>query len=335
VEAWVNLDASAPAPFLPILARWDGSYELDVSAATGKANFVVRNSAAEFALVESAEPMGRGEWHHVAGVFDAGIATVWVDGVRGTSADISASGTDLQDAGDTLFIGSTRDGTAFVWKGLIDEVAVYDRALDESRIRAHTDAAEGACREEPDAVSIDGPPTVEAGDEAHLVSTMVGVDAGGYASYAWTLVSGVATLHYEAGDVLGVTGTDPGEVVVRVAAGDGVCDDPASAEFRLLVVERAARFRRGDADGSGKLDLTDAIFTLLYLFLGGRAPDCFDAADADDSGAIDLTDAIGSLQFQFLGGVILPDPGPVDCGPDTTPQGPTQEPFPHCVYTKC
>jgi hypothetical protein len=90
-------------------------------------------------------------------------------------------------------------------------------------------------------------------------------------------------------------------------------------------------FRRGDADGSGKLDLTDAIFTLQFLFLGGPEPECKDAADADDSGKLDLTDAISSLQFQFMGGPSPPAPGPVNCGPDPTPG----EEHAECAYTKC
>jgi parallel beta-helix repeat protein len=76
-------------------------------------------------------------------------------------------------------------------------------------------------------------------------------------------------------------------------------------------------FRRGDADGSGALDISDPIALLGHLFLGGTAPECLDAADSDDSGTLDLTDGIYSLTFQFLGGAPLPEPFP-DCGSDET-----------------
>lgn len=39
-----------------------------------------------------------------------------------------------------------------------------------------------------------------------------------------------------------------------------------------------AAFLRGDANASGKVDLSDAVFTLNWLFLGGLAPSCPDAA---------------------------------------------------------
>ncbi|HVR72768.1 MAG TPA: dockerin type I repeat-containing protein [Planctomycetota bacterium] len=80
-------------------------------------------------------------------------------------------------------------------------------------------------------------------------------------------------------------------------------------------------FRRGDVDGSGTLDLTDALRVLGYLFLGSGEPECLETADADDSGRIELTDALRILNYLFLGGLVLPPPGPppLECGPD--PEG--------------
>ena len=83
------------------------------------------------------------------------------------------------------------------------------------------------------------------------------------------------------------------------------------------------RFRRGDVDGNGTLELTDAIRVLGFLFLGGSEPDCMDAADADDSGfPVDISDAIYSLTYQFLGGPEPLPPGPTTCGPDVGEETP-------------
>jgi hypothetical protein len=92
----------------------------------------------------------------------------------------------------------------------------------------------------------------------------------------------------------------------------------------------AGWFRRGDADGSGAIDLADPRAVLGYLFLGEGAPGCLDAVDADDSGAIDLADAISSLEWQFLGGPEPPSPGPARCGPD-----PALDVFPACDDPAC
>ena len=94
--------------------------------------------------------------------------------------------------------------------------------------------------------------------------------------------------------------------------------------------DAAPRFRRGDVDGLGSVDLTDAIRTLNFLFLGGSAPDCFDAADADDSGRLELTDAILTLNVLFLGTGQIPPPGINDCGEDVA-----ADDLAKCVYDAC
>jgi hypothetical protein len=65
----------------------------------------------------------------------------------------------------------------------------------------------------------------------------------------------------------------------------------------------------------GAQDLSDAVRILLYPILGRREPACLKSADTDGSGAIDLTDAVGLLEFLFLGG-LRPDPPFPACGRD-------------------
>jgi hypothetical protein len=116
---------------------------------------------------------------------------------------------------------------------------------------------------------------------------------------------------------------------------DVLCPNPSTeAECSTTVKVGGGgepKFRRGDTDGSGKLDLTDAIATLQFLYMGYTAPECKDAADTDDSGTLDLTDAIASLQFQFMGGTAPASPGPVNCGVDPTPE----DQYKDCTYTTC
>ncbi|HVR75860.1 MAG TPA: LamG-like jellyroll fold domain-containing protein, partial [Planctomycetota bacterium] len=74
-------------------------------------------------------------------------------------------------------------------------------------------------------------------------------------------------------------------------------------------------FIRGDLNVDGRIDISDALSALGFLFLGGRAPDCLDSADTNDSGRIDISDATYLLAFLFLGGGAPPAPFP-GCGPD-------------------
>ncbi|MEM7233629.1 MAG: hypothetical protein AAF517_15745, partial [Planctomycetota bacterium] len=61
------------------------------------------------------------------------------------------------------------------------------------------------------------------------------------------------------------------------------------------------------------------IHVLSYLFVGGEAPACLDAADTDDSGSLDLTDGHAINVYLFLGGHPPLPPGPFVCGYDSTP----------------
>jgi Zn-dependent metalloprotease len=77
-------------------------------------------------------------------------------------------------------------------------------------------------------------------------------------------------------------------------------------------------FRRGDSNTDGKVDISDALRTLAFLFLGASELDCKDAADANDDNKLDISDGIFVLTYLFVGGAPLPDPGPQNCGQDPT-----------------
>ena len=79
------------------------------------------------------------------------------------------------------------------------------------------------------------------------------------------------------------------------------------------------RFRRGEADDNGALNLTDAVFGLSALFIpGSPMPTCLDAADSNDDGEFNLSDGVYSLNALFAGGPPPPAPGSLECGVDPT-----------------
>jgi len=75
-------------------------------------------------------------------------------------------------------------------------------------------------------------------------------------------------------------------------------------------------FRRGDSNCDGKTQISDAVWTLNYLFGGESPPCCGDAADVNDDGNVNITDPIGVLDHLFQGGPAPPAPGPDSCGVD-------------------
>jgi N-acetylmuramoyl-L-alanine amidase len=100
--------------------------------------------------------------------------------------------------------------------------------------------------------------------------------------------------------------------------GSGESATRATAEAIVVVLPEggAGSFHRGDADGGGTVDISDAILVLNWLFAGGGEPACIDAADADDGGGVDITDALRVLTWLFSGGTEPAPPGPGACGLD-------------------
>ncbi|MBN1419171.1 MAG: lamin tail domain-containing protein [Planctomycetes bacterium] len=88
---------------------------------------------------------------------------------------------------------------------------------------------------------------------------------------------------------------------------------PASARETLGGV----LFVRGDANPDGKMDLSDGISILGYIFSSQSIGNCIDRADANDDGQIDLADAIYMLAYIFSSGPEPPPPFP-EPGADPT-----------------
>ncbi len=109
------------------------------------------------------------------------------------------------------------------------------------------------------------------------------------------------------------------EVVIEVGGDGGGGGGPQTVVHGRLEVPFVA-FRRGDVNDSGALEVTDAINFLTWMFLGGPAPACMDAADADNSGGLGLSDAINVLVFLF-GGDAPPGPATVGGGCEADPEG--------------
>lgn len=80
--------------------------------------------------------------------------------------------------------------------------------------------------------------------------------------------------------------------------------------------QAAVVFIRSDANGNGRINISDPIVLLIHLFAGGKEPPCVDAADVNDDGAINVTDFVASLWFLFLEGESPRPPFP-GCGQDS------------------
>jgi hypothetical protein len=75
---------------------------------------------------------------------------------------------------------------------------------------------------------------------------------------------------------------------------------------------------RGDCSPDLRVDISDALRVLSFLFISPGPPPCLEACDADGNGTLNITDGIALLSYLFLGGPAPAAPGP-QCAPLTAP----------------
>ncbi|HEY9670698.1 MAG TPA: LamG domain-containing protein [Waterburya sp.] len=74
------------------------------------------------------------EWHHVAVVFSKGVSTFYLDGKPDGSAPHGSP--SIRTNSLSLLIGSARGSKAEFFKGALDDIRIYNRALSEQQIKA-------------------------------------------------------------------------------------------------------------------------------------------------------------------------------------------------------
>jgi hypothetical protein len=96
-----------------------------------------------------------------------------------------------------------------------------------------------------------------------------------------------------------------GEYIVRAKypwyysiGGEAVPRAREIASFEI----REKEFLRGDANEDSRVDLSDPVFLLNYLFLGGPELECLRSGDVNEDGNVDLSDPVYILNYLFLGG---------------------------------
>ncbi len=114
-----------------------------------------------------------------------------------------------------------------------------------------------------------------------------------------------------------------GWALLEVITNDGSDSDVNGFNYLPDVTKT---FIRGDANNDLNLDLADPIAIFGDLFLGNPSrADCRDQLDSDDTGVVDITDGIYLLNYLFLGGSQPRDPYPLS-GLD-----PTNDDLPACI----
>ena len=132
----------------------------------GRAAFILRDTTGILHSVEGTTVLNTGGWHHVVAVREgsAGNLRIYVNGTpEGTTSSATYTG-NFASATKGINIGwLDRSPIQYHYGGMLDEVAIYDRALSETDISAqHTAgrAGVGACSNPSIAVQKSADPTI-------------------------------------------------------------------------------------------------------------------------------------------------------------------------------
>jgi hypothetical protein len=119
-------------------------------------------------------------------------------------------------------------------------------------------------------------------------------------------------------DITSVPAGTTATLYLDLIGGDTDTGSVIRADNVAVLESEEQGFVRGNSNNDDEVNISDAVYTLGFLFLGRPAPVCLDAADSNNDSAINITDPIYALNFLFLGGPIIPPPFPL-CGLDEGP----------------
>ncbi len=83
--------------------------------------------------IEGTKNINDGQWHHVTGVYDGAVVSLYVDGILDNSSRASGA---IQVNGLPVVIGANAEASGRNWSGLIDEVCVFACALNANGVQA-------------------------------------------------------------------------------------------------------------------------------------------------------------------------------------------------------
>jgi hypothetical protein len=141
VQAWVQASQS-PGNFKYIVGKGASgciaaSYALYTGSQGGAAFYIYNGSNFILSPEASASSVWNGQWHHLLGVFDGSTVHLYLDGAEvgsGTPAGGAQIDYGLSDSNDLLIGNYNPAGCSLPFEGNIDEVRIWNQALNPSAI---------------------------------------------------------------------------------------------------------------------------------------------------------------------------------------------------------
>jgi aminopeptidase N len=129
------------------------------------------------------------------------------------------------------------------------------------------------------------------------------VAKGGISPYKWNIESGNLPDGLELDSLTGViSGTplviDSSDFTVKVK--DSTV--PQKTDTQELYIKIQSGFTRGDVNHDGEMNVTDVMYLINYLFMGGPAPIPRESGDVNCNGVVDVADVVYLINNLFISG---------------------------------
>jgi beta-galactosidase len=135
VSAWIKVDTFDK--FCQAIAtKGDSAWRIQKNRYQDSIEFActgVHVPSDPYGAVRGKTSVNDGKWHHIAGVYDGTRMDLYVDCELDASASARGS---IYANHEPLYIGENSERPGRTWKGLIDDVRIYNYALSEAEIKA-------------------------------------------------------------------------------------------------------------------------------------------------------------------------------------------------------
>jgi len=131
VAAWVNI-GTVPPDWTGIVTKGDDAWRLSTLFRTTQMHFAV-TGAPDYRSINGNTVLTTGAWHYVVGTYDGTNIRLYIDGVE-DSASPMAYGGRIATSGHNVWISGNSDRPGREFDGAIDEVAIWNRALNAGEV---------------------------------------------------------------------------------------------------------------------------------------------------------------------------------------------------------